>query len=105
MDQEHGERAAADDDHRLAPTRGRFVHGVQADGERIGERRFLEGDVARDRKAGALVRRHVRREAAGQIATAGKGKIPEPRMPLMPRPKQSTSVSWRAGRVRSGTRA
>ena len=69
MDQEHAERAAADDDHRLAPTRGRFVHGVQADGERIGERRFLEGDVARDREAGALVRRHVRREAAGQIAT------------------------------------
>jgi hypothetical protein len=41
MDQEHAERVAADDDHRLAPTRGRFVHGVQADGERIGERRFL----------------------------------------------------------------
>jgi hypothetical protein len=68
MDQEHAERAAADDNHRLAATRGRFVHGVQADGERIGERRFLEGDVAWDREAGALVRPHSRRSATEQCA-------------------------------------
>jgi len=38
---------------------------------------------------------------ARRCNAAGKRKIPEPRMPLMPRPKQSISVSWRAGRVTS----
>jgi hypothetical protein len=38
---------------------------------------------------------------ARRCNAAGKRKIPEPRMPLMPRPKQSISVSWRTGRVTS----
>ena len=38
---------------------------------------------------------------ARRCNAAGKRKIPEPRMPLMPRLKQSISVSWRAGRVTS----
>jgi len=51
MDQEHAERAAADDDHRLAPTRGRFVHGVQVDGERIGERQAQQEAALRKFRA------------------------------------------------------
>ena len=66
------EPTAADDERRFAGQRRRLQHGVERDGERIGEDRVVEGDAVRDLVTGRLVGRDVRSEAAGDVG-AGPG--------------------------------